>query len=195
MRDHSPTQPPRPCNRCGIPAANGTFSSTVPPGGCITSYDDTDDRWAVYVAIGKAVPFVSGIYEPVDSTTNSGTARSGLTGRRLKQAGGGSGAVWARFTQDTVSSLVLVVGLHACRLSLQAGMRLHSICWHVACARLCSTESACDARAPAFSTAASFPACVVQNLFWQGIDGLPSTTAQTAEECANACDANPQCKP
>lgn len=34
----------------------------------------------------------------------------------------------------------------------------------------------------------------MQNRFNQGIDALPATTAQTAEECATACNNDPKCQ-
>jgi hypothetical protein len=115
---------------CGIPGANATFTSTVAPGSCIITYDDGNDRLAVFAASGKAVPFVSGRFAQPGAMSNGTTSQSS---RRLLQSGGSGTGVWANFTR-------------------------------------------------------------VKSTFWQGIDGLPSTTAQTAEECAGACNSNATCE-
>lgn len=78
-----------PCRRCGIPAANATYSSTVPPGGCITSCDNVRNRTAIFIASGKAVPFMAGLFDP--KTASGGSGR-----RRLL-------SVWANYTYGEAS--------------------------------------------------------------------------------------------
>lgn len=63
------------CRRCGIPAANATYSSTVPPGGCITSCDNVRNRTAIFMAYGKAVPFMAGMFDPKAASGASGSRR------------------------------------------------------------------------------------------------------------------------
>lgn len=100
--------------RCGIPAANATYSSVVPPGGCITSCDDVKDRLALFIALGKSVPFISGEYSPQNTTAPASNSSSGDGGgggisggispsvRRLLQ--GGSGGVWTNYTYWNASA-------------------------------------------------------------------------------------------
>lgn len=76
--------------RCGVPAANATFSSTASPGSCITSCDDVRNRTAMFIAYGKAVPFWAGMYNPQNPAEPSGSKR------RLLQ--GGTSGVWANYT-------------------------------------------------------------------------------------------------
>ena len=76
-----------PLHRCGIPAANATYSSTVPPGGCILSCDDVRNRTALLMAFGDSVPFIAGEYNP--------KAAAGGGSRRLLQAGG---SVWTNYS-------------------------------------------------------------------------------------------------
>jgi hypothetical protein len=106
---------------CGIPAANGTYSSTVLPGGCILSCDQVANRTGLFIALGPAVPFISGEYFPAGA--------AGVGSRRLLQAGDG---VWGNFSY--------------------------------------------------------FP-----NRFYQGVDALATIPANSAEECATACNADPDC--
>ena len=105
-------------HRCGIPAANATYSSTVPPGGCILSCDDVKDRQVLFLAYGDSVPFMAGQYNPQNTTappTNSstggglGTGGGGIPGgispsvRRLLQGGIGTiSSVWTNYTYDQV---------------------------------------------------------------------------------------------
>ncbi len=60
------------------------------PGGCVTSWDPAQNRSAVFLAGGKSVPFVAGMYSP----QNGGVAR------KLLQGGIGSSgsSVWTNFT-------------------------------------------------------------------------------------------------
>ena len=57
------------------------------------TYDGVSDRWAVFNAFGDAVPFVSGTYDPAESTPASTTMRSTVPSRRLLQAN-----VWANYS-------------------------------------------------------------------------------------------------
>ena len=108
---------PLPLHRCGIPAANASYSSTVPPGGCILSCDDVKDRQVLFLAYGDSVPFMAGQYDPQNTTapptnSSSGGALGGGGGipggispsvRRLLQGGIGTmGSVWTNYTYDQV---------------------------------------------------------------------------------------------
>ena len=94
-----PVRSPCPHCRCGVPAANATFSSTAAAGSCITSQDDVRNRTAVFVAFGKAVTFWSGMYDPQNPAEPSG----GASMRALLQAG--TGGVWANYSYFEVSGL------------------------------------------------------------------------------------------
>jgi hypothetical protein len=89
---------------CGIPDSNGTFSSTMKPGSCITTYDDRPGRWASFVAYGEAVPFISGVYR-LDTTASTASPAAAPAIRRLLQASStpavdtGS-SVWANYTRQ-----------------------------------------------------------------------------------------------
>lgn len=148
----------------------------MPPGGCITSWDPARNRTAVFIAFGEAVPFSSGQFDPANAAGGS---------RKLLQAG----SVWGNFTYQEASA-------HWCPdAELSVLMLAHHVgvivSWLLG-AGLLGTAAVCGECESLWNPVRRpFP---TQHRFYQAIDALSTINADSAEECAQACNAEKQCK-